>query len=145
MQIDFTHNSKELAEYKPKPTKVAHIFCRKNENESVYMCSVFIGIADNKVLVVKRYGSKPLFSEFLKSTNLETTFSEFLAYLKRLDSTDSFEANREELRNELKLVYEMKLVDRTIVHALDFTQTEEYNREPKNTNASINKIIDSIK
>lgn len=144
MQLDFAHDTKELANYTPKPQKVAHLFCRKNKNESIYLCSVFIGQIDNKLLVVNRYGPTELFDEFLKNTNLETTYSKFLSFLKNLESTNSFEANREQLQKDLNMVFELKIVDKTVIHALDFADTEEFNREPKNSNTSINNIIDSL-
>jgi hypothetical protein len=144
MKISFVSSSNELAEYEPVPEKVCHIFKKVNEDVSVFVCSIFTKDAHPEFVVVPRYGDTNMFSSFLSTAKAEDQFKKLTEYLHTLPDNVSLENAQEHLRGTLGLCLELKVVDKTIIHALDFTQTEEFNKEPKNGLENLNKLAEAL-
>jgi len=86
---------------------------------------------EDEALLINRYGCSISFLAFLKKYQLQKSYNLLLA-LAGENTWSGLLACKNNLLHNHQIVFERKPVRRTVVHSLDFKETAEFNREPRN-------------
>jgi|GEM_PF-6809849 len=141
MKVQLITNTKQLSTMKNYPENVGHVFASKGEDK-IFLITL-IPVAEG-TYEVRRMPKEKDFKYFLKKAQVGEIYDSFEQYLKEVRNFEVLTSEETKLLEKYKVDIELKKVTSTIFHALDWTETVNYNMEPKNVNPTIEKVMEAI-